>query len=383
MERTSLFEACQDAPPPIGEEGCGGLDEVLPFLLPWPAGDPPFVIPGPTVLSDGDEDYDAWTAVANLSYDFSDLLPDYNDHFMLFGGWSRGFRSGGFNYLANDNEAAITCVPADGAPCPIQVTSVQTFDPEYLNAFEVGIKTDWLDRRLRFNLTYFYDYHEDIQQRQTIVTDETGFGTTNAVLNTGNAIFQGGELELEALPIPELLFRFGVGLTYAKYDSDVWFDDVEASRAASSSEVDCLAAGGVWSPVNGVCTVQNNLKDEELINTPPISITSTLAYTRELSDWGSLALSLSWYMGGDTYFTVENHDNLYQPRFHTFEARASFSLPEIPKIPYTSARFELWVKNFTDTRFASAGIDLVNYHLNYNNRPRTYGGTITLMFGDR
>jgi hypothetical protein len=40
------------------------------------------------------------------------------------------------------------------------------------------------------------------------------------------------------------------------------------------------------------------------------------------------------------------------------------------------------VKNFTDQRFASTGIDLTNYHLIYNNPPRTYGGTITLMFGD-
>jgi iron complex outermembrane receptor protein len=293
---------------------------------------------------------------------------------MLFAGWSRGFRSGGFNYLANDSAAAVECdTPYDpdappGTTCQTQFTSAQTFDPEYLNAAEVGIKTDWLERRLRLNLTYFYDYHEDIQQRQTIVTDETGFGTTNAVLNTGNAIFQGGEIEFEALLIPELLFRFGVGLTFARYDGDVWFDDAEASRLASEE-------------AGEVVVVRRNLKNEDLINTPPVTISSTLAYTTEVLEWGTLMLSMSWYMGGDLYFSVVNHDTLYQPRFHTFDARASFILPEIPKIPYTSARFDLWVRNFTDQRFPSTGIDLVNYHLRYNNAPRTFGGGITLMFG--
>jgi iron complex outermembrane receptor protein len=288
---------------------------------------------------------------------------------MLFGGWSRGFRSGGFNYLANESEAAVECDPPFPGDCATQLTSAQTFDPEYLNAAEVGIKTDWLERRLRLNLTYFYDYHEDIQQRQTIVTDQTGFGTTNAVLNTGNAIFQGGEIEFEALPIPELLFRFGVGLTYARYDGDVWFDDPEASRVASEE-------------AGEVVIIQRNLKNEDLINAPPVTISSTLTYTKDVLEWGTLMLSMSWYMGGDTYFTVVNHETLYQPRFHTFDARASFILPEIPKIPYASARFDLWVKNFTDQRFNSSGIDLVNYHLRYNNHPRTFGGSITLMFGD-
>jgi iron complex outermembrane receptor protein len=386
IDRSSDFWACQDG---ISNPNVGIC---VPWKLPWEEADddpdndgPPFVIPGPTVESDGDEDYDAWTAVVNFSYDFSDLLPDYNDHFMLFAGWSRGFRSGGFNYLANDSEAEIQCdTPYDpdaapGTTCQTQFTSSQTFDPEFLNAAEVGIKTDWLGRRLRLNLTYFYDYHQDIQQRQTIVTDQTGFGTTNAVLNTGNAIFQGGEIEFEALPIPELMFRLGVGLTFARYDGDVWFDDPEASRLGSESPAVCADSGGVWT--NGICAVQKNLKNEDLINTPPVTISATLAYTRELLDWGTLMLSMGWYMGGDIYFSVENHETLYQPRFHTFDARASFTLPEIPKIRHMSARFDLWVKNFTDQRFPATGIDLVNYHLRYNNPPRTYGGSITLMFG--
>jgi iron complex outermembrane receptor protein len=82
---------------------------------------------------------------------------------------TRGFKSGGVNSLSLTNEV---------------------YGPESLWAYELGLKADWLDRRLRTNLaTFYYDY------RNMQVNTYTGLGTR--VENAGFATIEGAELEVQ------------------------------------------------------------------------------------------------------------------------------------------------------------------------------------------
>ena len=68
------------------------------------------------------------------------------DDLMFYGGYSRGFRSGGFNGRA------------------ASVTALGPYDPETVDSFEAGIRSELFDNRLRFNPTLFFLSYNDKQE---------------------------------------------------------------------------------------------------------------------------------------------------------------------------------------------------------------------------
>jgi iron complex outermembrane receptor protein len=122
-----------------------------------------------------DATFDAAQPKATLRYKPTDDLTFY-------GGWSRGFRSGGFNQTGVGAVAA-----KDG-----QLGVHDLFQDEIADTWEVGAKSQWLDRRLSANLALYY------------TTDHNGYfffyDATSSTQNLGNldALYKGGELELNA-----------------------------------------------------------------------------------------------------------------------------------------------------------------------------------------
>ncbi len=134
-------------------------------------------LPDPTAHSGEvrDATFDAAQPKATLRYKPTDDLTFY-------GGWSRGFRSGGFNQTGVGAVAA-----ADG-----QLGVHDLFQAEIADTWEVGAKSQWLDRRLSANLALYY------------TKDTNGYfffyDATSSTQNLGNlnALYKGGELELNA-----------------------------------------------------------------------------------------------------------------------------------------------------------------------------------------
>ncbi|MEZ5512692.1 MAG: TonB-dependent receptor [Steroidobacteraceae bacterium] len=83
--------------------------------------------------------------------------------------------------------------------------------PETNWSYELGIKADWLDRRLRTNAAVFRNEYEGLQFGVT--TPDGGFGRINA----GDATIEGVELELTAVPLDGLELNASVGLLDSKY----------------------------------------------------------------------------------------------------------------------------------------------------------------------
>lgn len=112
--------------------------------------------------------------------------------------FAQGYRSGGIN--AGQAVASL----------------VLPYQPEKVNTFEAGLKTEWLDRRLRFNLTGFWTDYNDLQ-RDVVVTLPVAPFIATVVQNQGKARIKGIEVEIVARPIEALTYTASAGYLQAKY----------------------------------------------------------------------------------------------------------------------------------------------------------------------
>ena len=109
----------------------------------------------------------------------------WNEAIMTYASVSTGFKGGGTN------------------PRPFNLPQVQTFGPEKLTAYEVGAKTDFFERRLRANVSAFFNKFKDIQVT-LLACPQFSPGPCALPVNGGNADVKGVEVELEARPVDHL-----------------------------------------------------------------------------------------------------------------------------------------------------------------------------------
>jgi iron complex outermembrane receptor protein len=110
-------------------------------------------------------------------------------------------------------------------PRPFQPTQFVPVQGESMTAYELGMKSDWLDRKLRVNLAAFYsDYKKRIIPAAGIecVKDATGACVGPVVVPltayvNAPAKIKGGELELQFRPLDALLLTAQAG--YTKFDA--------------------------------------------------------------------------------------------------------------------------------------------------------------------
>ena len=138
------------------------------------------------------------------------------DDIMVYGTYSRGFKSGGFN------------LPA--------FAWVDEVDPEVLDAFELGAKMEF--GRVRLNLAGF---HYDDKNIQVQLTDQaTGAQRTR---NAASAKIQGVEAELTWAATRHLVLAAGGGYLDATYSDYIGDGYVPCSQAAVLPQ--CVAQGGL------------------------------------------------------------------------------------------------------------------------------------------
>lgn len=150
-----------------------------------------FVLGAPFI---GDTSFDevTWRGVAAWSPEL-----DFTDDTNLYFSVSRGFKSGGFN-------------PGN--------LGQNTFDSEFVTAYELGLKNLMFDNRLQTNIAAFiYDYEN------LIVGNIVGTLATN--VNIPSSRVKGVELELIAEPVEGLRFEGALGLLDTEIESDFLSSD--------------------------------------------------------------------------------------------------------------------------------------------------------------
>lgn len=135
---------------------------------------------------------------ANFKYPAWTLGADYrvSDQLFLYAKTSGASMSGGFN--------------SRFVPAPF----TQQFEPEKVRDAEVGFKGDFLDRRLRTNMAFFYAKQSNVQR---IVNALVGTTLTQFVTNTGKVNAKGFEFEGTALPWDGMELTGSLSYLDAKY----------------------------------------------------------------------------------------------------------------------------------------------------------------------
>lgn len=156
-------------------------------------------VPG-TSVSDS-ESWSSPTGRLILQYNFSDDT-------MIYGGLSRGFRSGGYNGRA------------------ASVTAIGPYDPETVDSLEVGMRTELFDNKVRVNPTVFAAQYKDKQEENLVAVPGGGAGATETtVQNASEVDIHGAELEVLIQATDALTIRGAFGLTDAEFSEFLVLED--------------------------------------------------------------------------------------------------------------------------------------------------------------
>ncbi len=168
----------------------------------------------PTVFGDNSNSYGVLLPKAALSWHATENIMPYVSV-------SRGYRGGGFNLAQGGSDLG------------------SAYDPEYTWNYEAGIKTTWLDKKLKVNVAGFYIDWTDIQVM------ENNFPQFD-ISNAGKAVSQGVELDVSWLAAPGLEFYGTFGYTDARFTDYVSGGFDYAGQRVSNVPRYTATLGGTW-----------------------------------------------------------------------------------------------------------------------------------------
>ena len=250
-------------------------------------------IVGPFIFTSELND-DAVTPKVGLDFRLSDEV-------LLYASYTQGYKSGGFNF-----NISAPRLP-DG--------SLRAFGPEEIEAWEIGLKGEFLDNRLRVNSAAFYYDYTDLQVQSFIVP-----GVID-ITNAADAEVTGMELEMLARPSPELTLSAALA----------WLD------AEYKSYPEAQITGGSFINASG----------NRLNSAPESSVSLAAQYDFPLSGGGAIFVRGEYNWQDDVFFTADNND---------IETQDSFALLNL-SIGYRPAngnwRAAFWAKNVTDEEYVT------------------------------
>jgi len=284
------------------------------------------------------------TAVSYLASAEYKLSPDI----LMYAKTSRGYRAGGFNLRGT--------TPSTYGP----------FQPEFVTDYELGLKSEFFDRRVRFNLAAFHSDYTDIQ-RGVLVPNGVG-GVATSTINAGKATIDGLEAELTARPIEGLLLSGTLGITDAKYDE---FNSVCPTPYPTTAAVPCV--NGVFSRAG-----------EDFERVPPVTWSASASYTRSVP-LGSATIRADYSFQGDTQqvgltqtLTPALSQFVRQEGYGLLNARVSWDIDN------PDLTIAIYGRNLTEEEYYTYQLDLVNAGLGYivgnTGLPRQYGLEATFRF---
>lgn len=229
--------------------------------------------PGDRMLPRRDftENFSALTATAKAAYHFTPAV-------MVYAGYSEGFKSGGFNGRFP--------APPPGHEPNSPTAAPDTYEPEAVSSYELGLKSLLAQGRLLFNVALFQAYYDDMH----IIVRETFIPKT---FNGGTANISGAEVETAWVPGDGWRIRANLGTIRAEYD--------ELSESVLNNS----------TPV---------LPDYRLAKTPDlnysISVSKALAAPRGVV----LTPRLNWSFTGSQYHDATNSSHLLQDGYRLVNA---------------------------------------------------------------
>lgn len=236
---------------------------------------------------------------------------------------STGFKSGGFSGSYNASQAATRPVNSE----------------DVIN-YEIGLKTGWMDDRIRLNASAFHYKVEDFQA-QVFLTVATGSVITNA----GDVEGTGAEFELNARITDNFEVIAGLGLLDTEFDSDQIFN----------------VAGDIYT-----------LDGNELPSAPELTTNLVARYYVGLGNAGELALQADYTWMDDHYLQIENDPYSLEEAYGLGNAKVAWSSLD------GSYVLEAFVRNIADEEYYTYQNTLgSDWGYGVWGKPRTYGAKFT------
>lgn len=233
-----------------------------------------------------DEKWTATTPMAGVTYNISDDA-------MVYFTYSEGFTAGGFNGRGGS------------------VSTIGPFEPETGENFELGLKSEWFDNRLRVNITMFDTEVEDFQTA-FIRPAPGGGGQETIQSNLGSFETDGWELELTYLATDNLTFWFN----YSALDTERIGFCTDPDGPSGTDPTTPPSVGGPFSAAAPTCGSPQAIVDSigafqgwlvpvdvstiaGSARAPDYTWSAGFAYHWNLDRFGDLMISADWQYSDD------------------------------------------------------------------------------------
>jgi iron complex outermembrane receptor protein len=213
--------------------------------------------------------------------------------------------------------------------------------------YELGMKSEWLDNRLRLNASIFHMDYQDKQEEQSVFTG-VGTGQQTLVVNAGKATINGLEIDFEWLASDVFTLQGNLGFLNAKFDELI----------DPSTETD--------------------LSDLKLRRAPDFTSTLAPILTFPMQN-GQLTARAAWHYVDEMELTFLNSPQGQVPGHSTFDASLTYTINNLG--------ISLWGLNLSNDDSWTQSYD-VGASVNFAGLwtytavrpPRTYGVTLNYNF---
>ena len=317
-------------------------------------------------------DQEEFTWKFNATYNMS------NDT-MVYGTISSSFKSGGVNPISVDDDLADPT--AGGDPANLG------FKPEFVDAFEVGMKTTFMDGAAQFNGAFFFYDYKDMQQSKIV--------SVTSLNQNSDAEITGFEGELRMALTENLEFTANVGWVDAEIGEYNTVDTANPNARGTTEGVTSINgvnfivpyvdASGNTVPVDysrcdqpapfPCAGYRQSLAGNQIALTPEFNYNLGLIYKTQMGGM-PMALQTNYYWQDKMYTTNFNSSSNQIEDWSMWNANA--------RVMGDGWYAEAWVRNILDDDNITGGYLTSSVSSLFTNQfilePRTYGLTVGMRF---
>lgn len=265
-------------------------------------------LPVSDLAPENEFDTDNFSPRATLSYQPTDST-------MLYATYSVGFKSGGLNGRATE------------------VQNFVVYDDAEITSYELGIKSDLMDNRLRLNLALFYQELDDWQVQVNSI-DPATFTFLTRIENAADASMTGAELEATMVFTDAFQISGTLG----------WLDPEYGTYLSQDF------------------TTLEFIDVSDLYNfqfSPDWTSSITARYEAPLGELGTLLMRVDWSYVDDQFFQVVPSPLIEGDDYTLLDARV-----ELREMFGSNLTLSLWGKNLTDEEYRTGGFDVPTFGIN-------------------
>jgi len=222
------------------------------------------------------------------------LSSEVNRDVMAYVSWDRGFKSGLFNLLTYASASV---------------------NPEVLDAYQAGLKSEWLERRWRVNVSGFVYQYRNIQVEEIVA---------GAVLsmNAAAARMKGADIEIDYAPSRFLSVQAAVALLQGRYTD---FKD---------APINIPTRNGAGALLGGNTVVPGDAAGFQTVRSPKRTVTLNARYTHP-TQRGEVGLNAAYYRNSG--FAWDPDNRLRQRAYDLVSVSIDWTSPDEKRVVRAAA----------------------------------------------